>query len=245
MSNDAPQHETLSQTSFEPRFSDLLLTGVLALVLFVVPIGLYGLLIGDVPYFGLGELTQGAVLAAVALEAAALIGAIQIAVLWRRGIGWRAFGLRPVPRRWLTGAAFVGLGCVLLLAMIVAGIQLALDLPVTNPQAGVIAPEGFSWTGLLLMLPLGGFAVPMAEELVFRGLLYRWLRRRASVAISALVSALLFGAVHGQLVVVVGGFVVGVVLALAYERSGSLWPPIVIHAVQNSVSILLMFLAMA
>ena len=95
MSNDAPQHETLSQTSFEPRFSDLLLTGVLALVLFVVPIGLYGLLIGDVPYFGLGELTQGAVLAAVALEAAALIGAIQIAVLWRRGIGWRAFGLRP------------------------------------------------------------------------------------------------------------------------------------------------------
>jgi hypothetical protein len=63
--------------------------------------------------------------------------------------------------------------------------------------------------------------------------------------VSAVLSALLFGAVHGQLEVVAGGFVVGIVLALAYERSGSLWPPIIIHAVQNSVSIVLMFISMA
>jgi hypothetical protein len=244
MTNDAPL-QVAPAPSFEPRFSDLLLSAVAALLLFVVPIALYAVLIGAVPYFGLGELTQGAVLAAVALEAAALIGAVRIAVLLRRRIGWHAFGLRPVDRSWLIGAAFAGLGCVLLIAMVVAGIQLLLDRPVTNPQAGIIAPEGFSWIGLLLMLPLGGFAVPMAEELVFRGLLYRWLRRHASVAPSAVLSALVFGAVHGQLEVVAGGFVVGIVLALAYERSGSLWPPIIIHAVQNSVSIVLMFLSMA
>ncbi|HEX7006242.1 MAG TPA: CPBP family intramembrane glutamic endopeptidase [Alphaproteobacteria bacterium] len=244
MSDDAPL-EIVAGPTFQPRFSDLALTVVLALVLFIVPIALYELLVGDVPYFGQGDLTQGAVLVAVALEAAALVGAVYGAVLLRRRIGWRDFGLRPVDSRWLIAAAVIGLGCVLLLTLIVAGTQIALDRPITSPQAGMIAPEGFSWIGLLLMVPLGGFAVPLAEELIFRGLLYRWLRRHASVTASAVLSALLFGAVHGQPEVVAGGFVVGIVLALVYERSRSLWPPIIIHTVQNSVSIVLMYLSVA
>jgi CAAX protease family protein len=231
-------------TQFAPRFSDLVLSGLLALVLFAVPIAIFALVSGKLPLFGAGNLTQGAVLGAVALEAVALIGAIHVAVLTRRHIGWHAFGLRPVSRRWLIGSILVGFGCVLLLAGVVHLIQVAFDLPLTNPQADVIAPEGFSWYGLLLMLPLGGVAVPMAEELMFRGLVYRWLRRRLSVAPSAVLSALLFGAVHGQLEVSAGAFVVGIVLALAYERSGSLWPSIIIHSVQNSVAIALMFLAL-
>ena len=243
--NDPTVPDLGQSAAYEPRFADLLLSAILAVVLFLAAMAAYGALGGAVPYLGAGELTQGAVLIAVALEAAALIGAIYIAVLLRRRIGWRAFGLRPVDRRWLVLSVFIGLGCVLLLALVIAAVQLALDRPLANPQTGVIAPEGFSWGGLLLMLLLGGFAVPMAEELAFRGLLYRWLRRRASVAVSAVASALLFGAVHGQLEVSIGGFIVGVVLAVVYERSRSLWPPIVIHSVQNSLSILLMYLSVA
>jgi membrane protease YdiL (CAAX protease family) len=230
-------------TPFRPRFSDLVLSAVLALVLFLVPVVIYAVLTGTMPFFGNGKLTQGAVLGAVALEAVALVGAVHVAVLTRRGIGWHAFGLRPIGRRWAIGAGLAGLGCVVLLAGVVAAVQHGLDRPIVNPQAGVIAPDGFSWWGLALMVPLGGVAVPMAEELMFRGLVYRWLRVRWPVAPSAVASALLFGVVHGQLEVGIGAFVVGIILALAYERSGSLWPPIIIHAVQNSVSILLMFLS--
>jgi membrane protease YdiL (CAAX protease family) len=240
---DTPVPQRQGAAPYVPRFFDLVLTGVLALVLFAVPVIIYGVLAGKLPLFGAGKLTQGAVLGAVALEAVALVGAVHVAVLTRRHIGWRALGLRPISRNWAIGSALVGLGCVLLLALVVAGVQHLLGRPVVSPQAGVIAPEGFSWWGLLLMLPLGGFAVPMAEELVFRGLLYRWLRVRWGVAPSAALSALLFGAVHGQLEVGLGAFLVGIVLALAYERSDSLWPPIIIHAVQNSVSIFLMFLS--
>lgn len=239
---EAPAPDPAAAT-YQPRFSDLALSGLLALVLFVVPVAIYAVLAGAMPFFGGGKLTQGAVLGAVALEAVALVGAVHVAVLTRRRIGWHAFGLRPIDRRWAVGSVFAGIGCVVLLAIVVAGVQHALDRPVVNPQAGVIAPEGFSWWGLLLMLPLGGVAVPLAEELMFRGLFYRWLRGRWQVAPSAALSALLFGLVHGQLEVSIGAFVVGIVLALAYERSGSLWPPIIIHAVQNSVSIVLMFLA--
>jgi membrane protease YdiL (CAAX protease family) len=228
---------------YVPRFVDLALTGVLAFVLFVVPLVIYGAFVGGLPLFGGGQLTQGAVLGAVALEAVAFIGAVHVAVLTRRRIGWGAFGLTPIDRRWRIGSALVGLGCVLLLAGTVTAVQTVLGRPVVSPQAGVIAPQGFSWWGLLLMVPLGGFAVPMAEELVFRGLVYRWLRVRWGVAPSAVLSAALFGLVHGQLEVGIGAFMVGIVLALAYERSRSLWPPIIIHAVQNSVSIILMFLS--
>jgi len=242
---DAPLPQLRSAQPYEPRFIDLVLTGLLALVLFVVPLVIYGVVAGRLPLFGGATLTQGAVLGAVALEAVALIGAIHVAILTRRHIGWRTFGLKPIDRRWTFGSAAVGLGCVLLLAVAVAGVQYVLGRPVVSPQAGVIAPEGFSWWGLVLMVPLGGFAVPMAEEMVFRGLLYRWLRVRWGVAPSAAVSAVLFGVVHGQLEVGVGAFVVGIVLALAYERSQSLWPPIIIHAVQNSISIVLMFLTVA
>lgn len=238
-----PPPQLHSTAPYVPRFLDLVLAGVLALALFVVPLIIYGLVAGTVPLFGPGKLTQGAVLGAVALEAVALVGAVHVAVLTRRHIGWRDYGLRPVSQRWAVGSVLVGFGCVLLLALVVAGVQHLLGRPVGSPQAGVIAPEGFSWWGLMLMLPLGGFAVPMAEELVFRGLLYRWLRVHWGVAPSAVLSALLFGAVHGQLEVGIGAFLVGIVLALAYERSRSLWPPIIIHAMQNSVSIILMFVA--
>ncbi|HVO14728.1 MAG TPA: type II CAAX endopeptidase family protein [Alphaproteobacteria bacterium] len=240
---DTPLPQLQATAPYVPRFVDLVLTGVLAFVLFVVPLVIYGVIAGTVPLFGAGRLTQGAVLGAVALEAVALFGAVHVAVLTRRHIGWRDFGLRPIDQRWAVGSALVGLGCVLLLALVVAGVQHLLGRPVVSPQAGVIAPEGFSWWGLMLMLPLGGFAVPMAEELVFRGLFYRWLRVRWGVAPSAALSALLFGAVHGQLEVGIGAFLVGIILALAYERSRSLWPPIIIHAMQNSVSIVLMFLS--
>jgi membrane protease YdiL (CAAX protease family) len=240
---DMPLPQRLGAAPYVPRLIDLVLTGLLALVLFVVPLILYLAITGTLPLFGGGKLTQGAVLGAVGLEAVALAGAIHVAVLTRRHIGWRAFGLEPIDRRRTITSALVGLGCVLLLAVSVASVQYLLGRPVASPQAGVIAPEGFSWWGLLLMVPLGGFAVPMAEELVFRGLVYRWLRVRWGVAPSAALSAVLFGVVHGQLEVGVGAFLVGIVLALAYERSQSLWPPIIIHAVQNSVSIVLMFLS--
>ena len=229
--------------SFAPSLLDLVLGGLLALVFFFVPVAIYFLITGAVPLFG-GKVTQVAVLCAVALEAVAIGCAIYVAVLWRRHIGWRGFGLRPIGRRWIVGSALTGLGCVPLLVLVVYAVQSALGLPHVSPQAGAIAPEGASWWGLLLMLPLGGVAVPIAEELMFRGLLFRWLRRHLTFAPSAVLSAMIFGIVHGQLEVGIGAFVVGIVLAYAYERSGSLWPSIIIHAVQNSVSFTLMYFAL-
>ena len=83
---------------------------------------------------------------------------------------------------------------------------------------------------------------PIAEELLFRGLLFTALLRRRSVHVAALVSSIVFAVVHvevaaSQPLALIGLTFVGVVLAIAHERTGSLLVPVVIHATHNAVTI--------
>lgn len=75
---------------------------------------------------------------------------------------------------------------------------------------------------------------PLFEELAFRGLLFAVLRRRFVWWSAAAMSALLFAVAHGYGLI---GFLSvlwsGLVWAWAYERTGSLWPGILGHAVNN------------
>ncbi len=87
--------------------------------------------------------------------------------------------------------------------------------------------------GVLVVL-----AAPIAEEVFFRGFLFGGLRGRMSFWPAALISGLLFGLVHlpGGPLQVPPLAVFGVLLAWLYERTGSLGPPILMHAIQNSIS---------
>ncbi|HLL01618.1 MAG TPA: type II CAAX endopeptidase family protein [Myxococcaceae bacterium] len=85
--------------------------------------------------------------------------------------------------------------------------------------------------GLFLTAVVGA---PLFEELAFRGLLYTSLRIRFGPWFSAVVSAALFTLLHlysvlGTLVLFTGA----VVSALVYERTRSLLPSIIAHAVNN------------
>ena len=89
----------------------------------------------------------------------------------------------------------------------------------------------------------------LGEELVFRGVIYRalrdglarWLPVQASMPVALLVSSGLFGVVHispGQNVQLPMLCVMGALMALAYEWSGSLWVPMLLHSVNNTLSLL-------
>jgi uncharacterized protein len=87
--------------------------------------------------------------------------------------------------------------------------------------------------GILVVL-----AAPVSEEIFFRGFLFGGLRGRMSFWPAAVISGLLFGLVHlpGGPLQVPPLVVFGVLLAWLYERTGSLGPPILMHAIQNSIS---------
>ncbi len=82
------------------------------------------------------------------------------------------------------------------------------------------------------------FAVPLAEEILFRGLLFgalgRWLRTGWVI----LVSSMLFAAIHFDSAFFLPLFFLGLVLGWARAKSGSLGLPLLIHIVNNGLAIL-------
>ena len=81
-----------------------------------------------------------------------------------------------------------------------------------------------------------GILMPILEELVFRGLVYRTLRRWIPFWGAMLVSAVLFAFYHGNLVQFVYAFLCGLLLAYFFEKSGSIFAPILAHMVMNLVA---------
>ena len=85
---------------------------------------------------------------------------------------------------------------------------------------------------------------PVCEEVFFRGFLYNLLRKYGcGVLLSALSVGLLFGAVHTSLAQMLPLTIFGVVQCLIYEKSRTLWVPVGVHAVFNSLSVLAILLA--
>ena len=82
-------------------------------------------------------------------------------------------------------------------------------------------------------LILYGLVSPLAEEVVFRGVIYNRLRRFYGPVIGVVVSAIFFGAFHGNLVQGVYGACMGILIAYVYERQGSFFFPVLFHAVAN------------
>jgi membrane protease YdiL (CAAX protease family) len=102
--------------------------------------------------------------------------------------------------------------------------------PVMDSLSG-IAPT--AWFLILLAV-----AVPIGEEVFFRGFVYGGLRNRWGVIVATLGSAAFFAAVHMQIVHGLPIFILGLVLALLYERTRSLVPAMVVHALNNVLAVI-------
>lgn len=179
------------------------------------------------------------------LEAAAITTGVLVFGLLRRGYPWSSIGLRSTTYGWLTAAGFTGLGAIPLAGATAALVQMMLNRPVESPQMNFILPENFSWTGAAGMMLGAGLLVPIAEELLFRGLLYTWMRQGLSAWIAIPLNAAVFGLVHADPAVSVATGLLGILLAWFFERSKSLWAPILIHIVVNSIQLALVYVMVA
>ena len=83
--------------------------------------------------------------------------------------------------------------------------------------------------------------VPIAEELLFRGLVFRLARQAWGALPGAIISAMIFGLAHGEPWYLFGLIGLGLLLAFVYEFTGSLTACIVLHGVHNGISMALMF----
>ena len=95
--------------------------------------------------------------------------------------------------------------------------------------------SGPLWQQFLLM----GFASPLSEELLFRGILFERLRVALPFFWAALGSAAFFGLVHGNWAQGIYAALMGLILAWLYEKKKRLWEPVLFHSAANLTALLM------
>jgi hypothetical protein len=146
----------------------------------------------------------------------------------------RDFGLRRTPVLEAIGWLLLGFFAYAVFAGIYQEI-------VKVEQQEVLDSLGFDESTLLLVLAAIAVCVfaPLAEEFLFRGFIYRSLRNWRGVIPAAIITGLAFGAVHilgSPLTALPVLAVLGFVFCLLYEKTGSLYPCIALHAINNSLA---------
>lgn len=93
--------------------------------------------------------------------------------------------------------------------------------------------ETKSLGNILLLSGAGCIIAPFAEEVIFRGVVYRAFRNSLPAKTCIALNGLLFAAFHLDISNMLGLFVLGCVMAYLVERHNSLWPCITLHLVNN------------
>lgn len=83
-----------------------------------------------------------------------------------------------------------------------------------------------------------GIVGPIAEELIFRGVVYNRMKKMLSVTASAVCSAILFGVFHGNWVQAPYAIIIGLICVYAYERYKSFISPVLVHMSANIMSVI-------
>ena len=93
--------------------------------------------------------------------------------------------------------------------------------------------QGF-WTQILIL----GILMPICEELVYRGLVFKRLRYTSPFWAAAVYSSLIFAFTHGNLVQGLYGFLMGMMFCYVYEKYASVKAPILAHVTANILSVI-------
>jgi len=152
-------------------------------------------------------------------------------------IGWRALGFRPFKLR---------RGLMLAAVVVVVGLLISFlyDILVSSLEADPtsLLPLEFTETGLglAIIVVLAVVVAPFAEEIFFRGFIFTGIGNRYGYGWGAVVSALLFSLAHMQPAALLPIFMLGLLLAWLYMKTGSIWVCIFTHLAYNSLALLFM-----
>ncbi len=100
------------------------------------------------------------------------------------------------------------------------------------------ASDAFYGSTIWLELVGSALITPFLEELLHRGVVYGRLRRMMGLWPAVLVSALVFAVLHFNIVQFIYAFLLGIVLALFVEKTGSIYVAVVAHIVANAIAVI-------
>ena len=146
----------------------------------------------------------------------------------------RALGLRASVRSPIGMAAAAYLGYIVI-ALVYSALVHPEQEDVTRDLGFGQGVFGAIAAGVLIII-----AAPFSEEIFFRGFIFGGLRSRLSFPVAALIAGLIFGLFHftgpDSIAVVPQLALFGFALAWLYEETGSIYPPMAVHAVNNALA---------
>jgi membrane protease YdiL (CAAX protease family) len=170
----------------------------------------------------------------------ALLGMVVLFVRGRRHAKLASLGLRAPEWRWLVAAVpFTALAVVV---GSITGLLSQSLFPHTPANQCVSLRSAY---GGAIWLAVIGVAVvaPFVEEVIFRGMVFGWLRGRIPIAWAVVVSAAVFSLEHIgflEVTLFLPIFAAGVVLAILYHHAQSIWPNVVVHGGFNLIATLVL-----
>jgi membrane protease YdiL (CAAX protease family) len=242
--NEQSRQPSAAQRAATFRRVELLLYPLLVIALFFATSLAVGLAVQ------LGILRQGSLsltLLVYGLNFVFFAGGAFVLAVWPGKLTWAELGIAPPRWRWLWLLLAVGVTLLLLplRGLIGAIVQqwFGGGLEAMQSRMDLLVGSALSWSQFLVTLLGAGLIAPVAEELFFRGFFYTALRQRFGIAAAATISSLGFAVGHiDALGVVAASFIMGIALALAYEYTRSLWVAIAIHAFNNSLATVMVYL---
>ena len=130
-----------------------------------------------------------------------------------------------------TAAKWIGIGILSYFAFAIV-YAAVFGAPEQDDIAGDFGPIGIQFLLIVILAPL-------AEEICFRGMLFGGMRSRLPFWAAALGAGMFFGLLHYTTgpSAVPSLVVLGVIFALIYEKTGSIWPAIIMHTMNNAFAL--------
>ena len=168
----------------------------------------------------------------VSLGESLLLVPVWFLAVRKYGVGWDTLGLRSF--KWET----LGLGCGLMLLSLgfnlLYGLFLGLfGLRMQPDLVPILAQLSSPW----VLLIGGAIVAPIVEEIFFRGFVFAGLRPRYGWQRAAAISSVLFALIHLTPTAIMPIFILGYIFAYLYQRSGSIWPAILMHSATNALAL--------
>lgn len=106
-------------------------------------------------------------------------------------------------------------------------------------ETGISMPFGFERTLVFILFVIAG---PIVEEVLFRGYLQGALRKNGvPVVLTIAIVSIAFGAAHGQWNVGINVAVLGVMMSIAREITGTIWPGVLMHMIKNGIAFYVLY----
>lgn len=161
--------------------------------------------------------------------------------LKKRNLSWASVGLKGFRTfqavRYIAGYYLFLLSLLIVLAMVAMSLGIQ-DPPISSDEpggSGMLRVMGGFWPTFALTVAVA----PIVEELIFRGVLFPALQRRYGAFVGVTVSSLLFTLVHIDPLQMISVLPLGVYLAIMYQRTGSIYPGMILHATWNLMVLLI------